>query len=206
MREIKIIGLYLTPFLLSLNPQLHHTASRCRMASYYRPALFRLGSGAGRHLWPALALVLFAINGAIYATSVILAIQPNSHLHFSEPLWPQAKYIQYSGTTQGRQLHGAPQLGDEPMGYKSYATPRLGDEHMGRVLQQFEHVDVPLSRSSQSSDGHTATRGDTPRHGNVLTSTIGSLVFAILCGATGMIIGCMQRGDGGDAGTTRGPY
>ena len=71
MREIKIIGLYLKPFLLSLNPHLHHTASRCRMASYYRPALFRLGSGAGRNLWSALALVLFAINGTIYVTSLI---------------------------------------------------------------------------------------------------------------------------------------
>ena len=106
------------------------------------------------------------------------------------------------------------------MGYLSHVIPQLGDEHMSHVQHQFEHGNVP-PRALTSADGRSATRGDTqkrgdalppdrvrgdtPVHGNVLSSTIGSLVFAILCGATGMIVGCMHRGDAVD-GTTRGPF
>ena len=56
MRGIKIIGLYLTPFLLSLNPNLPYMASLCNGSYSYRPPLFRLGTRGTRYGGPLLRI------------------------------------------------------------------------------------------------------------------------------------------------------
>ena len=155
---------------------------------------FRLGSGAGRTLvWSALALLILTLYGTIFVTTIYPA-PPLQHLR--GPLQEQ------EATREVRRLYN--NIGTTRIPQLRYAV-ELGNELAQYVRLRGDPLTTKATRRLNKAPNTTPQRGNALDYHPYLHH-FGLVIFAIIWCALGAAIGHMRRSDGGNDGTTHGPY